>query len=63
MQEKKKMRYPAMGRKGRKNCLVNGMTKLRMRPVATSIFIAGPGDWAMLRQKMPRMARKRYCAS
>lgn len=43
-QPKKKTSQAAMGRKGRKNCLVMGKSKDSIRRVATVVLTSGPGD-------------------
>lgn len=39
------------------------MLRIRARTLAKMVLISGPGDWMMLRLKMPINARKTYCAS
>ena len=41
---KKKSNQVAIGRKGRKNCLVTGTNKDAMSIVAAKVFMSGPGD-------------------
>jgi hypothetical protein len=52
-----------MGKKGRKNWRVRGISRLSMRRVATKVFANGPGLSITQSEKIPRMARKMYCAS
>lgn len=52
-----------MGRKGRKNCRVMGKIRELRRAVAIKVLKRGPGSWMTERQKMPTMARNRYCPS
>ena len=42
---KKKSSQVAIGRKGRKNCLVIGMSNTSISRAAAPVFINGPGAW------------------
>jgi len=61
--EDHKRSQAAIGRKGRKNCREMGTITEIMNNVATSVFIIGPGNCAMLMQKMPSTASPKYWKS
>ena len=61
--ERNSRRYAAIGRNGRKNCRVSGMTREVRSSVATIAFGRGPGDCIMVRAKMPMTANIKYCPS
>ena len=54
------MRYVAMGRNGRKNCLVIGMIRKPIYTATNKVLVKGPGLCITHRAKMHTMARNRY---
>lgn len=58
--EKKKTSHVAMGRKGRKNCLVIGMSNAMISNVAAPVLTRGPGAGVTDSEKMPKMMSTRY---
>ena len=60
LQEKKNTSQVMIGRNGRKNCRVTGMSNAVMRRVAAPVFTMGPGVSLMDKAKMPRMMRTKY---
>lgn len=52
-----------MGMKGKKNCRVIGKTSDVRSSVAMAVLTNGAGVSIMLKQKMPRMARRSHCPS
>jgi hypothetical protein len=63
LQENQKINQAAIGRNGKKNCLVTGNIKLIIKHVAISVFNIGPGSCMMLRQKIPSTASPKYWKS
>jgi hypothetical protein len=57
---KKKTSQVNIGRKGRKNCLVTGISSASIINDAAPVFTIGPGAWLIESENMPRMIRKRY---
>ena len=53
----------AIGRKGKKNCLVTGMRREANKAVAMAVFTTAPGDLMTHSEKMPMIASNKYCAS
>jgi hypothetical protein len=60
---KKKTSQVKMGRTGRKNCLVMGMSRASMSNDAAPVLTKGPGAWLMESEKMAMMIRIRYWPS
>lgn len=52
-----------MGRNGKKNWLVTGMSRAATRSVTAAIFRKGPGDGLIDNANMPRVTRSKYWAS
>jgi len=52
-----------MGRKGRKNCRVMGISSENRRRLEIAVFPSGPGDCMTVREKMPRISNRRYWKS
>jgi hypothetical protein len=50
----------AIGRKGRKNCLVIGMRREIIRSVAIDVLTRAPGSSITDKQKIPTTARNKY---
>ena len=61
--EKKKTSHVAMGRKGRKNCLVTGMIREMRSSVATTVLTNAPGCCMIDNENTPSITINRYCAS
>jgi len=53
----------AIGRKGRKNCLVMGNRSESINRVAIEVFARAPGSSITDKQKIPKIIRIRYCPS
>jgi len=60
---KKKTSHVAMGRNGRKNCLVAGMSRSPISNEAAPVFIIGPGAWLMESENTAIMINTRYFPS
>ena len=60
LHEKKSIRYTAIGKKGRKNCLVIGIIKLVMYKATKRVLVKGPGLCITHKLKMLTIARNRY---
>lgn len=52
-----------IGRTGRKNCLVIGMSSARIRRDAAPVLTTGPGAWLIEREKIASMIRIMYWPS
>ena len=54
------MSHPAMGKKGRKNCLVMGISRENRSRVAIAVFASGPGASMRVKEKMPMISSNKY---
>lgn len=60
---KKKSNQVKIGRTGRKNCLVTGMSSASISKDAAAVLTSGPGAWLMESEKMATMINIKYCPS
>lgn len=63
LQLEKRNSHVRVGSNGRRNCRVMGIHRPVMSSVAMNVLAKGPGASLTEREKMARMARKRYWAS
>lgn len=52
---KKKSSQVKIGRAGRKNCLVIGISRASIKRAAAPVFISGPGAWLIDSEKIASM--------
>ena len=54
------MSHIQMPKEGSKNCLVTGNMSAMITRVEMAVFVNGPGEGIMHREKIPRMISSRY---
>lgn len=52
-----------IGRAGKKNCLVTGMSRASMSNADAPVFVIGPGAWLIESENMVMMINTKYFAS
>lgn len=60
---KKNTSQVKIGRTGRKNCLVIGISRAKINNDAAPVFTNGPGAWLIDRENIARMINIMYCPS
>jgi hypothetical protein len=57
------MSHVAIGRNGKKNCRVRGISNETNKRVEIAVFPKGPGDCMTLSEKIPTIVSSRYWKS